>query len=297
MLIFKEPYEIRMSDVTSDMQEIMTNFSAVMHAPTLPAVGIAPDLAPRIAEFGLENNCRQLANEGYTVVQDAAPPEFLARLRQTILDKANPYGSLLADKDPIFAEAALNPKLCALAEFSVGGGFLLSNEATTVREPNEPSLDIDLHVDQAWVPAPFPEHNLFLTCCWATDDFTLESGATMVVPGSHRHRRMPTMAEVAERDGAIAIECPAGSVAVWDGAVWHGNWPRTIPGQRVVLHVSYTRLMMRPMESYPPEIEEQLIVEHGDHMAQLLGRHDFLAKPKGKSDFQGFYNAVANSRA
>ena len=286
-----------MSDVTSDMQEIMTNFMSVMHAPTVPAVGIAPDLAPRIAEFGLENNCRQLADEGYTVVQDVAPPEFFARLRKTILEKANPYGSLLANKDPIFAEAALNPKLGALAEFSVGGGFLLSIEATTVREPNEPSLDIDLHVDQAWVPAPFPEHNLFLTCCWATDDFTLESGATMVVPGSHRHRRMPTMEEVAEKDGAIAIECPAGSAVVWDGSVWHGNWPRTIPGQRVVLHVSYTRLMMRPMESYPPEIEEQLIVEHGDGMAQLLGRHDFLAKPEGKSDLQRFYNAIANSRA
>ena len=31
-------------------------------------------LAPRLAEFGLENNCRQLADEGYTVVQDVAPP-------------------------------------------------------------------------------------------------------------------------------------------------------------------------------------------------------------------------------
>ena len=105
------------------------------------------------------------------------------------------------------------------------------------------------------------------------------------------------MEEVAEKDGAIAIECPAGSAVVWDGSVWHGNWPRTIPGQRVVLHVSYTRLMMRPMESYPPEIEEQLIVEHGDGMAQLLGRHDFLAKPEGKRALQSFYHAIANSRA
>ncbi len=97
-----------MSDVAPDMQEIMTNFMSVMHAPTVPAVDIAPDLAPRIAEFGLENNCRQLADEGYTVVQDVAPPEFFARLRKTILEKANPYGSLLADKDPVFAEAALS---------------------------------------------------------------------------------------------------------------------------------------------------------------------------------------------
>ena len=280
-----------MTDRTADQ------FSQIMHAPTVPAGEIAPGLAPRIAEFGLEANCRQLADEGYTVVQDAAPLDFFARLRQSILEKANPYASLLTDKDPVFAEAALNPKLGALAEFSVGRGFLLSINSTTVREANDPSIDIDLHVDQAWMPAPFPEHNMFLTCCWATDDFTFEGGATMVVPGSHRHRRMPTLEERAAKDGAIAIECPAGSVAVWDGSVWHGNWPRTTPGQRVVLHVAYTRLMMRPMESYPPHIEDQLVAEHGDGMAQLLGRHDFLAKPAGKSDYEKFMNAIANSRA
>tara|TARA_B100000470_G_C19589784_1_gene301639 strand:- start:424 stop:591 length:168 start_codon:yes stop_codon:yes gene_type:complete len=55
--------------------------------------------------------------------------------------------------------------------------------------------------------------------------------------------------------------------------------------------------MMRPMECYPPEIEEQLIVEHGDGMAQLPGSHDFLAKPEGKNDLRRYYNAIANSRA
>ena len=79
--------------------------------------------------------------------------------------------------------------------------------------------------------------------------------------------------------------------------MWHGNWPRTIHGQHGMKHVWYTRLVMQPTESYQPEIEEQLSVEHGDGMAQLLGRHDFLAKPEGKSDLQRFYNAIANSRA
>lgn len=95
------------------------------------------------------------------------------------------------------------------------------------------------------------------------------------------------MEERAAKDGAIAIECPAGSVAVWDGSLWHGNWPRTLPGERVVLHVAYTRLMMRPMESYPPAVEEALIAAHGEDMAQLLGRHDFLGKPAGKGDIRG----------
>ena len=293
-MIFQGRYT--MSTALPTLDEAMADFAGRMNGPTVAASDIAPEIAPHIEALGLAENCRQLADEGYTVVHDAASPDFVARLREVILEKVNPYGSLLAHQDPVFAEAALNPKLRALADFSVGPGSLLSNLAATVRPQNNPFADLALHADQAWVPAPYPEHNLFLTCCWATDEFTKAGGATMVVPRSHKHRRNPTPEEVAAKDGAIAIECPAGSVAVWDGALWHGNWPRTLPGERVVLHISYTRLMMRPMESYPPEIEAELIAEHGPEMADLLGRNDFLNKPAGKSDFVRFYQAVRNSR-
>ena len=282
-----------MTTPVATLDEAMADFSACMSRPTVPARDIAPELAPRIEEFGLAENCRQLADEGYTVVQDVAPLEFFAHLRKVILEKANPYGSLLVDKDPVFAEATLNPKIRALADFSVGPGSLLSNLASTVRSQNDSSMDLSLHADQAWVPAPFPEHNLMLTCGWVTDEFSREGGATMVVPRSHEHRRSPTSEEVAAMEGAIAIECSPGSVAVWDGSVWHGNWPRALPGERVLLHVTYCRLFARPMESYSPEIEEQLVAEYGDGMAEMMGRHDFLNKGK---DAIRFYQAVRNSR-
>ena len=71
-----------------------------------------------------------------------------------------------------------------------------------------------------------------------------------MIPGSSKFRRHPNPKETREKAGAIAIECPAGSIAMWDGAVWHANWPRTIEGERVVSHISYSRLMMRPIEDY-----------------------------------------------
>ena len=33
---------------------------------------------------------------------------------------------------------------------------------------------------------------------------------------------------------------------------------------------------MRPVESYVPETEDWLVVEHGDGMAEMPGRDDFL---------------------
>ena len=165
-----------------------------------------------------------------------------------------------------------------MAEYSVGRGFLISQIAASVRPKG--SNAIGLHADHNWLPAPFPAHNMLLTACWACDEFTKENGSTLVIPGSHTLRRHPSAKESAEKRVAIAIECPPGSVAMWNGNIWHGNWARITDGARVVCHITYTRLMMRPVEDYGAHADT-LIDKHGDVMAQLLGKRDFLAGPNG----------------
>ena len=247
-----------------------------MYYDTLPPDAISAELAPIISELGLEENCRQLSMEGWTVVEKATSLEFNARFRAKILELGG--GNMLLNKDPIFAEAIMNAKLMAMAEFSVGRGFLISQVAASVRPKGSPS--IGLHADHNWLPEPFPAHNMLLTACWACDDYSKAGGSTLVIPGSGNLRRHPNAAEADEKAGAIAIECPAGSVAMWDGNIWHANWPRTIAGDRVVCHITYTRLMMRPVENYSANAD-QLIEQHGDRMSQLLGYQDSLNKPNG----------------
>ena len=247
---------------------------------TLGPEEISSELAPEIDRLNLRQNCEELAQSGYTVLSNAATESFTQRLRETILDHAGAHGGarMLLRKDPVFAEAVLNPALLAIAEFSVGRGFLLSQVAASVRPKGSPV--IGLHADHNWLPAPFPAHNMLLTACWACDEFTREGGATLVIPGSHQHRRHPNEQETREQEGAVAIECPAGSIAVWDGNIWHSNWPRTIEGERVVCHITYSRLMMRPVEDYRDD-EARLVETHGERMAQLLGEADGLFKPDG----------------
>ena len=251
-------------------------------ASTVPPREITPELRPVVEELGLVENCRELAEEGWTIVENAADPAFVARLRKTILETAEVddtgngnVGNLLA-KDPVFAEATLNPKVMALAEFSVGRGFLLGSLIATVRARGNPALAV--HCDQDMFPAPLPEHNMMLTACWACDDFTKEGGATLVVPGTRALLRHPTDEESAAAvEQAIAMECPAGSVTLWDGRVWHGNWPRNIDGQRVVLHASYYRVLLRQGDNYS-HIADELIERYGTPMSQLLGEEDYFYK-------------------
>jgi hypothetical protein len=246
---------------------------------TLPPDAISDELAPAIEALGLLENCRQLAMEGWTVIEDVATPDFNARLREKIKELCpGGGGNMLLAKDPIFAEAILNPRLLAMAEFSVGRGFLISQVAASIRAKGAGS--IGLHADHNWLPAPFPAHNMLLTGCWACDDYSEAGGSTLVIPGSNNLRRHPTPQETKANAGAIAIECPAGSVAMWDGNIWHSNYPRTLEGERVVSHITYTRLMMRPVEDYAAHADD-LISAHGERMAQLMGREDMLNSPTG----------------
>ena len=267
---------------------------AVTYTDTLAPDAISPELAPVIDELALADNCRQLAMEGWTVVEHAAEPAFTERLRERILEltTGRPGASMLLTKDAVFAEAVLNAKLMALAEFSVGRGFLLSQVAASVRQQGAPV--IGLHADHNWLPAPFPAHNMLLTACWVCDRYTRADGATLVIPGSGNLRRHPDRDEIAACAGAVPIECPPGSVAVWDGNVWHSNYPRETAGERVVCHITYSRLMMRPVENYAADAAG-LIQRYGEPMAQLMGEHDFLDSPTG-ADYSKLTRTFNNAK-
>ena len=220
----------------------------------LPMYAVSDELAPRIQELRLEQNLREVQENGYTIIQVGS--ELTDRIRVAVLrtvEGGSPNSSFdLAcatplGEDPVFEEACTHPAVLALAEYICGRGNVLSSVLATVRTAGS---SLPLHCDQSHVPAPFPKHMVNLTACWVTDEFTKANGAFMIIPGTQRQRRNPTPAESQALEGAIPIEVPPGSVVLWDGAVWHGNYPRTEPGQRVVLHVTYTRLAYRTVHDF-----------------------------------------------
>lgn len=231
----------------------------------------------KVKELALEDSVRQLREEGYGYIHNPADDAFNARLRETILriSEANKGGAtnMLLDKDPIFTEVILNPKLLAIAEIMCGKGAMISQLAGSVKKQGGAALP--LHSDQNWFPAPFPVHNQLVTFCWATDEYNEANGSTKVVPKSHLEKRHPTVKEMQAEAGAIATECPAGSVAMWDGSLWHGSYPRTAEGERVVLHITYSRLALRPVECYD-YLDEDWLTDKPYEMRVLLGREDFL---------------------
>jgi hypothetical protein len=243
----------------------------------LPMYAISDELAPAIEQLGLERNLDELRENGYTIIE--VDRELTDRIRAATLraveDSSGPNASFdLAfaaplGEDPVFEEACTHPAVMALAEYICGRGCTLSSVLATVRTAGS---SLGLHCDQSHVPAPFPEHLINLTACWVTDEFTKANGAFMIIPGTNQHRRNPNPEESQALVGAIPVECPPGSVVIWDGAVWHGNYPRTEPGQRVVLHVTYTRLAYRPVHDFS-YVTDDFRAGASPQMRALLGEN------------------------
>ena len=61
----------------------------------------------------------------------------------------------------------------------------------------------------------------------------------------------------------------------WNGFIWHGGGTRTIDGERVVLHITFSRLAMCPIENYD-FLGEDWLEGRPYEMRVMLGREDFL---------------------
>ena len=273
-------------------------------ASSVPPGEVSDELRPRIDELDLWDAVRHMLEHGYAVIREAAPPALMDDLREAIhtlskpADEPNGLASacLLLGRHPAVDQVATLPKIMAFAEFSCGKAMRAGRFVGSIK--HDGGGELALHADQNWMPTPFPEHNLLATFCFACEGMTEAGGATRVVPGSHRHRRPPTAKEI-ETAETVAIETEKGDVAVWDGAIWHGSYPRTIPGTRTVLHATYQRLYVQPIDDFTYLLKDpEYMANAPEGMRQLLGADLFFhtATPEQDVDMKKFMYAVAASK-
>ena len=246
-------------------------------------------LRDEILRLGLERNVVELELYGYTVVPDAKPLSFFDELRATILELgeedrkhgrtlplAGPKGKsylvpwLLA-RGRIFEEAVMAEKPLALVTYLMGESCQISSNHGHVRVQGDPPQP--MHVDAPFVPDPVPPYVHACNMMWCTDDFSLESGATLVVPGSHKRGVHPIPGS-ATRNMAVPMEAPKGSVVVFGGNLWHGAGARTLPGERVGMTVYFSRMYARPQEDLNAVLPDEVIARNPPRFAQLVGRYN-----------------------
>jgi ectoine hydroxylase-related dioxygenase (phytanoyl-CoA dioxygenase family) len=180
----------------------------------------------------------------------------------------------LAD-DRLFLALAGNPRILSLCERLMGPGFILNQQNGIVNPAgaktySQSSYHRDLPYQHFVSSRPLAINALF-----CLDPFTIENGATHVIPASHKQEAFPSDHVIASQ--AKQISAPAGSFLVLDCMIYHcGGTNRSAQDRRAVNHV-YTIAMMR----------QQI------DLAAYLG-DDFTADPKIRQ-LLGFNHPSARS--
>lgn len=178
----------------------------------------------------------------------------------------------------------------SLSELFRGEAFhhqLHLTEAVRI-EPGEAAQS--LHRDDGTFPFRHPSPPNTINTIWALDDFTVENGATRVIPYSHLwdDDRRPR-----EHEAQPAV-MPRGSVLIMDGALYHGGGANLSATPRTAAILAYSLAWLRPLENpqlaVPPHIAKNLQAELQD----LLGyrTHGFLGNYEGNQPKATFFDPV-----
>ncbi|MBA2479180.1 MAG: phytanoyl-CoA dioxygenase family protein [Planctomycetes bacterium] len=217
----------------------------------------------------------ELRDQGYTIMRSAIGRRQLDELRSAIDQRLS--GTAIADhgdhlhetnlvaKESIFREVAQHPLVLATVEGLLGEDCILSscNQGTRKPECSAQAMHRDMHIwgpSLPWMPIP-----IGIQVAWCVDDFTIQSGATMLVPGSHLR------ADARADEAPIAAVAPAGSMILFDARTYHaGGANRSDRFRRAVL-CFYVRSWLKPQSDHKRSIDPALTADLSTTMARLLG--------------------------
>lgn len=101
------------------------------------------------------------------------------------------------------------------------------------------------------------------------DAFSAVNGATLAVPKSHQRTPPPDPAYLATN--AVAVQCPAGSMLVFDSTLWHAAGANTSGRDRLAINHQFTRSYIKQQIDYVRALGAETVLAQKPRTQQLLG--------------------------
>ncbi|MDN8612832.1 phytanoyl-CoA dioxygenase family protein [Variovorax ginsengisoli] len=218
--------------------------------PPTASYGVLDRTAASTSEAEAVEQIREL---GYAVVDAGYSPDDIARVAQefdrvraayvgihgeALLKRAGEFDTIramLIQGSEIFVDLALNSTLMSLLKRLIGGKFILNQQNGIVNPPQQGYSQSAWHRDlpyQHFVTTT----PLAINALYCIDDFTVDNGATFVLPASHKSAAFPSSAYVSRN--AVQVAAKAGSFIVLDCMMFHaGGFNTTSVPRRAVNHM------------------------------------------------------------
>ena len=199
----------------------------------------------------------ELNNDGFTIIPDMIEPDWLEDMRRTfdILvgregdqlaiehhqeDTANRVANLI-NKGTVWEKVWSHPLLLSACNHVFQCEFKVSS--LNGREALKNGGHQSLHGDWKKPRPDFPKVHV-LNSIWALDDLSKENGSPRIIPGTHNTPDLPedilTNTDTPHPEEVI-LECPAGSVMIFNAHAWHGGTTNRTGARRRVLHGYFTQ--------------------------------------------------------
>jgi len=225
---------------------------------------------------------QQFERDGYVVLEGVISAHEVERLKSALLSVEEQHGfgyaktsfegfktvrinNLLA-YDETFWDVPLQPTVLALAESLLDRELLLSSLCSLTLGPGQPAQP--LHEDTQQLSLPRPRPPIALNAMWALTDFTEKNGATRIVPGSHKRDHSPTYGAEVE---TVAATMSAGSVMLFDSALWHNGGANETNERRYALSCYYCAGWMRQQENLQLGIPREIAAKLPRRLQELCG--------------------------
>jgi ectoine hydroxylase-related dioxygenase (phytanoyl-CoA dioxygenase family) len=230
----------------------------------------------------IQEHLRHIDQDGYTILQDAIEPDFIAEIDQTLLKLEGDLGIVPAENlfeglhttrvynllvhGRTFEKIPVHPHVLPIVEAVLDPGCLISSLSSIAIGPDEQPQPI--HADDQLIPLPRPHVPIICNTMWAITDFTEQNGATRLIPGSHKRAEAPNPLE---RYDSIAAEMPKGSVLVWVGSLWHGGGANITKARRVGIAMNYCAGYIRQQENQQLGVPPSLVKTFPRRLQELVG--------------------------
>jgi ectoine hydroxylase-related dioxygenase (phytanoyl-CoA dioxygenase family) len=243
-------------------------------------------------DVSLKDGCRAVLDSvrlnGFAIIESALDREFLDRTRDRMyavrdrivnevgadrLARAGELGvlRLMLKYDAHFLRFLELPLLLMVLDGTVSdtailhlqNGFVLPSFAAT----DQPSVfQNSYHQD---FPRVLNGYVASVNAFFAIDEFTCENGATWVLPGTHQQVACPAPPE---REAlSVALECPAGSMIVFDSTLWHAAGRNTSGRDRLAINHQFTRSWIKQQIDYVRALGDAVVLAQPGRSQQLLG--------------------------
>lgn len=180
------------------------------------------------------------------------------------LDKYHMHDLLC--KKLIFAKTLEDPRLQQLVGSILDNYWILYAYTSSSVPPTGANYGSRIHID---CPRYIPNYTTNVGVIWALNDFTLENGATHVLPGSHNTDLIPSKKYFEENN--IRLTCKEGDLIIFNARLYHAAGTNMTNEFRHALTLNACRPFMKQRIDWVRFIPESISAQLNNQARRIIG--------------------------